>query len=209
MAFLDRSATELNRDVWTYVEIEGHTIQDAMEHFGIAKRTVYQHMSQYRDRNPLPDEYINNLRKRAKVIAQLGLDAIEDNLRSDKPDLHTALQVNKGTGVLIEKQEIETSLVVHDTISPEDRFRQISQAVLGRNPDIGQPKPELDITSQQIANVKTIPDIVPPESGVESTPLQIANIKTDTVQPSAHAKPELPKPVVDDTSGDKDGMTRA
>lgn len=155
MAFLDRSATELNRDVWTYVEIEGHTIQDAMEHFGIAKRTVYQHMSQYRDRNPLPDEYINNLRKRAKVIAQLGLDAIEDNLRSDKPDLHTALQVNKGTGVLIEKQEIETSLVVHSDISPEEQFRRIREEWAKRNPDFGLGGGKSDITPQQIANTKT------------------------------------------------------
>lgn len=124
MAYMDKPATELNRDVWTFVEIEGHTIQEAMDHFGIAKRTVYQHINQYRDRNPLPDAYIDNLRKRAKAIAAKGLKAIEDNLDGDKPDLHAAIQIAKGTGVLVEKTETETTLYVTEG-DPNERFREV------------------------------------------------------------------------------------
>jgi hypothetical protein len=136
-----------------------------MDHFGMSKRSVYKHINTYRDRNPLPDDYVTKLRNRAKSIGAKALDVIEDNLSSDKPDMHTAIQTAKGTGAFVEKQEIETSLVVHDSISPEDRFKQISQAVLGRNPDIESKKPDCNIPPSQIAQSET--DTKPKQEGID------------------------------------------
>lgn len=116
--------TELNRDVWTYVEIDGHTKDEAAAHFGISKRMVYAHINRYRDRNPLPDDYVARLRSRAKAIANKALNAVEDNLDSDKPDLHAAIQIAKGTGVLVEKTETETTLYVTEG-DPNERFREV------------------------------------------------------------------------------------
>lgn len=155
MAYLDKVPTELNRDVYTYIEIDGHSIAEAMDHFGLAKRTIYMHLNKYRDLVPLPDDYVAKLRDRAKRIGDKALNVIEDNLSSDKPDMHTAIQTAKGTGAFVEKQEIETSLVVHSDISPEEQFRRIREEWAKRNPDFGLESGKLDITHQQIASIET------------------------------------------------------
>lgn len=152
--------TQLNCDVYTYVEIEDHSIAEAMVHFGMSKRSVYQHINTYRDRNPLPEDYVKRLRERAKAIGNKALIAIEDNLDSEKPDLHTALQVAKGTGVLVEKQEIETSLVVHDSVSPEERFKAIRDEWAKRNLDFHPEVPDSNTTPKVIANIETKSDEV-------------------------------------------------
>ena len=162
---LDKQPTELNRDVYAFVELEGHTIEEAMEAFGIKRRTVYQHINTFRDRTPLPDDYLALLKNRAKYIASKALSVIETNLDSDKPDTHVAVQTAKGTGVFVEKSETEvrTQVIEYD---PEEAKRQAIESVLGRvNPDIQSEKsilntPPLENPSTEKVNDDFIPPVL-------------------------------------------------
>lgn len=181
---IDERPTELNRDVWQYVEIDGHTIAEAMEHFNLTSPSIYRHIKRYRDGMPLPDDYVHRLRNRAKRIADKALDVIESNLDSDKPDMHTAIQTAKGTGAFVEKQEIETSLVVHDSVSPEERFRQIRDEWAKRNLDFHPEVPDSNTTSSQIPQPKTVLDfdIDRTLESAKTTSPQISQSETDTGQ---------------------------
>lgn len=131
--------TTLNRDVWQYVDIERHTIEEAARHFNLSESSIYRHVKKFKERMPLPDDYITLLRNRAKRLADLGLDAIEDNLLSGEPDLHTAVQVAKGTGILVEKIESEQVLYVTGE-DPEKRWREVLEKV--KSPHTSTPPAE-------------------------------------------------------------------
>lgn len=155
MGYLDQPATELNCKVFTFVEIEGHSIQEAMDHFGIAKRTVYQHINTYRDRTPLPDSYLTKLRDRYLRVGDKALTKLEEYVDTDKPEPETMRKVVKDAGIGVERQEIETSLVVHDSVSPEERFRQIRDEWAKRNLDFHPEVPDSNTTSPQIPQSET------------------------------------------------------
>lgn len=182
MARIETIPTEKNRDVWQYCVVEGHSRKEAADHFNLDESSICKHIKRYEDYMPLPEGYIDQLRNHAKRIAAKALDVIETNLGSEKPDMHTAIQVGKGTGVLVEKQEIETSLVVHDSVSPEERFRQIRDEWAKRNLDFHSESPDSNITPQQIAEVKTPLDfdIDKTLESAKNTHSQIAESETDT-----------------------------
>lgn len=148
--------TDLNRDVWQYVEIDGHTKDEAMQHFGMAESTVNRHVKRYKDMMPLPDDYVAKLRNRAKRIAEKALDVLEDNMNSDKPETHAAIQVAKGTGVLVERTEVDATMYVTDA-DPKQRFSEVLQKVQQgtANPDIDTKSDDLNIIPPQIADTES------------------------------------------------------
>lgn len=180
MARIETIPTEKNRDVWQYCVVEGHSRKEAADHFGLDESSICKHIKRYEDYMPLPEGYIDQLRNHAKRIAAKALDVIETNLGSEKPDMHTAIQVGKGTGVLVERQEIETSLVVHDSVSPEERFKAIRDEWARRNLDFASTASELDTTPKLISDVKTNPDIIHSVLKSDTTLQQIVQVKTDT-----------------------------
>ena len=189
MGHLDTPATELNCRVFTFVEIEGHTIQEAMVEFGIAKRTVYQHINQYRDRTPLPDSYLATLRDRYLRVGDKALTKLEEYVDTEKPEPETMRKVVKDAGIGVERQEIDTKLIVHDSVSPEERFKAIRDEWAKRNLDIGPKQADINTTPQVIANIETESgqsktpldfDIAKTLESADITPTQIAQVKTDT-----------------------------
>ncbi len=100
-----RTPTDRQFEVWNYIEILGHSYPEAAQHFGCTLNNIKQLLDKYVAVGHLPPDYIQRKREEAKRIAGISLQRIREDQEGGKADLHTAVQVCKGTGILVDRVE--------------------------------------------------------------------------------------------------------
>lgn len=115
--------TELNRDIFDYVEVQQHTAKEARDHFGVSLQAIYWHLGQFRQRCPLPPDYIERLRNACKQLAEKSLMVINKQLdeqmdKTEGTDATIAIKTARGNTVLVDQSNVQLTGTLESPSDP-------------------------------------------------------------------------------------------
>lgn len=123
--------TELNRDIFDYVEVQQHTAKEAAAYFSMSLQSIYWHLTQFKQRCPLPPDYIERLRNACKQLGNKAIMVIDKQLdeqleKTEGTDATIAVKALRGNTIMIEQSNVQLSGTLE---SPHDPNKLIDDLV--------------------------------------------------------------------------------
>lgn len=125
-----RYITERDAEIFGYVKIQNHSIKEAEAEFGITANAIHVHIRKFQELTPLPTGFIEMQQNVARQLGAEALKVIEEHFRGKKPDVHAAIKVAKGVGILSDMASVDVTYRVKE--SPEVNLGKVAEEIAKR-----------------------------------------------------------------------------